>query len=55
MFNLDNTEGFSQADCDLLNEAAAALVARGWDEKNAGDRVNNNWQAQNNTLASLIG
>ncbi len=43
MFTLDNTAGFTQADLDLLNQAAAVLIERGVDEKNAADIVNNNW------------
>ncbi len=54
MFNLDNTEGFSPADCDLMNLAVAALMERGWDEKNACDHVNDNWQGENDTVATLI-
>lgn len=53
MFNLDNTSGFTQADCDLLNQAVAVLMERGIDESNASDIVNNNWQESGNTVESL--
>lgn len=53
MLNLDNTKGFTQADCDLMNQAVAVLMERGIDESNAVDIVNNNWQESGNTLKSL--
>jgi hypothetical protein len=53
MFNLDNTSGFTQADCDLMNQAVAVLMERGIDESNANDIVNNNWQEVGNTVESL--
>lgn len=55
-FRLDNTEGFTQAECDLLNEALRALMmADGTlDESNASDIVNNNWRVGGiNTVESL--
>ena len=54
MFNLDNTAGFTQSDCDLLNLAASVLVDRGMEDKNAFDIVNNNWKEFGNTVESLI-
>ncbi len=53
MYTLDNTSGFTQADCDLLNQSVAVLMSRGIDEKNASDIVNNNWQESDNTVESL--
>ena len=53
MFTTENTHGFTQADCDLLNAAVAVLIERGIDEKNAADIVNNNWQETGNTVESL--
>lgn len=53
MYTLDNTSGFTQADCDLLNQSVAVLMGRGIDEKNASDIVNNNWQEADNTVESL--
>ncbi len=52
-FNLDDTSGFTQAECDLLNQAVAVLMERGIDESNACDIVNNNWQESDNTVESL--
>lgn len=43
MFTLTNTEGFTQCDLDLLNEAAAYLTAGGMEMQSACDLVNNNW------------
>lgn len=53
MFTIENTSGFTQADCDILNSAVAVLVARGIDEQNAASIVNNNWQESGNTVESL--
>lgn len=53
MFTIENTSGFTQADCDFLNSAVAVLVARGIDEQNAASIVNNNWQESGNTVESL--
>jgi hypothetical protein len=53
MFTMDNTDGFTQADLDLMNEALEKLVADGIDESNASDIINNNWQAADNTVESL--
>lgn len=55
MFTMQNTEGFTQADLDLMNKAVATLMARGFDEANASDRVNNNWRPTDNTVESLMG
>jgi len=54
MFDLNNTEGFSQDDIILLNTAMKILVESGVDESNAADIVNNNWEASN-TVESLTG
>lgn len=53
MFTLDNTEGFTTADLSLLNAALAILAARGIDESNASDIVNNNWTGNGDTVESL--
>lgn len=53
MFHLGNTNGFTQADCDMMNQAVAVLMERGIDESNAVDIVNNNWQESGNTIKSL--
>lgn len=54
MFTMDNTEGFTESDLPLLNEALAALVAEGVDESNASDIITNNWADDGeNTVESL--
>lgn len=53
MLTTENTDGFSGDDLELLNAAVAVLVARGIDESNAGDIVNNNWQRSGNTVETL--
>ena len=54
MFTLDNTQGFTKSDLDLMNEALEILIADGIDESNASDIVNNNWMEEGNTVESLI-
>jgi hypothetical protein len=55
MFNLDNVAGFTQSQCDLMNDAIVVLTRLGVDESNASDIVNNNWDVDgNNTIESLI-
>ena len=55
MFHLDNTAGFTQSQCDLMNNAIVVLTRLGVDESNAGDIVNNNWDVDgNNSIESLI-
>jgi len=44
MFTEDNTEGFTAAELAILNEALALRLARGEDEKNAQDAINNLWR-----------
>lgn len=53
MFTAANTEGFTAADLELMNTAAAALIAQGVEESNAADIVNNNWMPEGNTVESL--
>lgn len=53
MFTLDNTEGFTQAECNLMNQAVRVLTDHGMEEKNASAIVNNNWQEGGNTVESL--
>ena len=55
MFRMDNTEGFTQADLDLMNEALEALLADGIDGSNASDIINNNWMPDGNTVETLRG
>ena len=55
MFSLENSAGFTQSDCDLMNSAIVVLAQLGVDESNASDIVNNNWNGGgNNTIESLI-
>lgn len=54
MFTDENTEGFSAAELALLNEALAIRLARGEDEKNASDAINNAWN-ESATLSMLLG
>ncbi len=54
MFTLDNTNGFTQRDIDLMNRAVRLLMEDGIEEKSAMDAVNNNWNVDGvNTVASL--
>lgn len=53
MFTMDNTEGFTQDDLDLMNDALKVLMADGMDENNASDIINNNWSDGENTIESL--
>lgn len=53
MFTMDNTEGFTSDDLDLMNEALDILVADGIDESNASDIINNNWMPDGNTVETL--
>lgn len=55
MFTTENTDGFSGNDLDLMNAALQILIARGVDEGNAADIVNNNWTGEGDTVASLAG
>ena len=55
MFHLHNTAGFTQSQCDLMNNAIVVLTRLGVDESNASDIVNNNWDVDgNNSIESLI-
>ncbi|WP_019573445.1 hypothetical protein [Curvibacter lanceolatus] len=54
MFTAQNTNGFNAAELALMNEAVSALMAQGWDEKDASDLVNNNFQdGADNTVETL--
>lgn len=46
MFTMDNTDGFTQAELNILNRVADALVAeKSYERSNAADAVNNAWCA----------
>jgi len=51
-YNQDNTEGFAAEQIDLLTAALAIRLARGEDEKNARDAINNAW-TDNATIDTL--
>ena len=53
MFTLDNTEGFTASNIELLNAALAILIERGLEESSAVDIVNNNWSGDGDTVESL--
>jgi hypothetical protein len=52
-FYEQNTEGFSAADLDAANAAAAFLVSQDFDVKCAVDAVNNAWQ-EGLTAAEIV-
>ena len=63
MFTESNTDGFSKSDLELLNAALDEYMARQGEltdddreqaEKNASDRINNNWQETGNTVETLL-
>ncbi len=43
MWTMDNTEGFTQDQLDLINEVLPELIADGVDQSNANDLINNAW------------
>jgi hypothetical protein len=44
VFTLDNTEGFSQTECDLMNEAVTMRIRiYGESARMASERVSNRW------------
>lgn len=45
MFTQENTNGYSDAELETLNEALAIFVGLGIDEQNASDMIHNAWQA----------
>ena len=62
-FTSENTEGFTQNDIVLLNEAFRAYMARHPDldddergqlESHAHDLINNNWMESGNTVETLL-
>lgn len=48
-----NTEGFTESDLETLNEAMDILIADGWDEQAATDKLNNAW-CGGETAAELV-
>ena len=62
MFTLQNTEGFTKEDISLMNKALRTYLNQPFEsdedrdqaERYASDLINNNWQANGNTIASLL-
>ncbi len=48
MWTMDNTEGFTQDQLDLINDAVKMVAAKadGVDAKNISDAINNAWTEQ---------
>lgn len=54
MFKQDNTQGFSDAELALMNQALEQLMAKGWPKDGASDLINNNFKTESeNTIESL--
>lgn len=53
MWTMDNTEGFTQSQLDMINEARAMVVAQadGVDSSNIDDAINNAWGEQDTAEA----
>lgn len=43
MWTMDNTEGFTQNQIDLINKVRGELIADGIEGSNADDLINNAW------------
>ena len=55
-FSMDNTNGYSQSDLDLLNKATETLSRHdGISKSEAAELVERNWQSQGNTVETLSG
>jgi len=56
MWTMDNTEGFTQAQLDIINEARSLIDVDGIDESNIDDAINNAWvdQATASELAAAV-
>lgn len=54
MFTLDNTEGFTQDELGLMNQAVDVMVNDGYAEYSAHDRINDNWASGARTLDALV-
>jgi hypothetical protein len=52
--NEPGLEGFTQTECDLVNQAVSVLIARGFPESHAADIAINNWSLfRTNSVDSL--
>lgn len=46
MWTMENTQGFTQDQLDLINAAIALMDTNGVDEANVNDAINNAWGEQ---------
>ena len=53
MWTMDNAEGFTQTQLDMINEVLTEVVTDGMDERNASDIINNAWVDSIHTAADL--
>jgi hypothetical protein len=53
MWTMDNTEGFTQAQLDIINQVHEELTTLLWEEKAASDLINNVWNDSIQTVADL--
>jgi hypothetical protein len=53
MWTMDNTEGFTQAQLDIINRVHEELTTLLWEEKAASDLINNVWNDSIQTVADL--
>lgn len=54
MFTADNTEGFTDAELELLNRALRLLMQDGIDESNASDIVTDNYRGDGTDTAQTL-
>jgi DNA-binding CsgD family transcriptional regulator len=55
-FSMDNTNGYSQSDLDLLNKATETLARHnGISKTEAAELVERNWQSEGNSVETLSG
>lgn len=47
MWTMDNTQGFTQDQIDMINDAIDLMDTDGIDESNVNDAINNAWAGQN--------
>ncbi len=54
MWTMDNTDGFTQRQLDLINEVRDEMIADGMDGKNASDIITNAWNPNVTTKDDLV-
>lgn len=47
MWTMDNTQGFTQDQLDMINDAINLMDTSGIDQSNIDDAINNAWCGQN--------